>query len=557
MIATASVTHIGIEAINRITDLLWSNSIYLRHGSTNMVAKLIKRMYTERDVFGGCKNFPMLSEFLDGLEKLRFGPYSRSSLYQESSVRAVENLLNQMPDTFNCVRGHSIHQILNNNIILRVRGMSDQHYKIVVEDLLRCILRNRSSYPVEGIKNLIIVDEAHILLSGSSSIQEKGEDFMLRFARLCRSSGCDLLLSDQTPSLIQSAAMANMSTRITMQLVNGPCVRRMAESMSLSQEQAEALPRLKPRQAVMHFTGYPDSAFLIQIPELDYKDKISDEEINEIMAPVLARLEWTPCPPEDVDQKQNEATNSYRRAASSFRSVPEALGLSNNDTRGNGPASLNSIMIKEETDYLVAIAKSPFISVTQLDRSCNMSLYKGHQLRDRLAARGYVQDHRIKTGKRGNPLMVLEITEAGWQYLESIKAGVERYKGVGGFIHCYWQSKIKEWYERKYKACKATIEDKSSGKAVDVGVHFRDKKTAVEIMIKGERKEIKNIKEGLEHYDLVMCCAEDWESLNSLRERVEKEVEEDKRDKVWFKVLKDFLVSDDGASPSLRSGSAD
>ncbi len=134
--------------------------------------------------------------------------------------------------------------------------------------------------------------------------------------------------------------------------------------------------------------------------------------------------------------------------------------------------------------------------MTQLDRQQNLSLYKGHILRNKLAGREYIQAHKIKTGKKGNPLTILEITESGWQYLESIKAKVEKYKGVGGFIHCYWQGKIKEWYEQKYKTCKAIIEDKSSGKAVDVGVYFSDKKTAVEVLIYGEEKEISNITKG-------------------------------------------------------------
>jgi hypothetical protein len=240
-----------------------------------------------------------------------------------------------------------------------------------------------------------------------------------------------------------------------------------------------------------------------------------------------------------------------------FKSVPEIIENNDNGTRDNKPASLESPITKEETDYLIAIAQNPFISVTQLDRDCNISLYKGHQLRDKLTDREYILAHRIKTGKKGNPLTILEVTESGWQYLESIKAKVERYKGVGGFIHCYWQSKIREWYSRRYKTCKAIVEDKSSGKAVDVGVYFGDKNTAVEIMIKGEQKEISNINKDLEHYDVVMCCAEDWEALNSLKERVEKEVEADKRNRVWFKVLGEFLVNDNDASPSLRSGSDD
>jgi len=531
-----------LEAINRIVDLLWSNSIYLRHGTTNLIADLIKDMYTEKGIFEGSRNYPTLLDLHQKLVKMHFRATSRYSGYQESGISRVKNLINQMNATLDCVHGHNIQQILNNNIILRVRGLSDVLFKIIVEDLLRCILQTRSSCAVEGIKNLIIVDEAHLLLSGSSSIQEKGEDFLLRFARLCRSSGCDLLLSDQTPSLMQSAVMANMSTRIAMQIVNGPCVRRMAESMSLTQDQAQVLPRLKPRQAVMHFTGYPDSAFLIQIPELDFNNKISDEEINQIMSPILSRLEWIP----------NLAGSTEENSSQIRPDNPLLL------TEGlDKPAELAAAPItKEEIDYLIAIAENPFIPVTRLDRSRKISLYKGHQLRKKLGNRAYIQAHKIRTGKKGNPLSILEITESGWSFLESIKARAQKYKGVGGFIHCYWQSIIKEWYERKYRNSKAIIEDKTFGKAVDIGVYIGNRKTAVEILISGEQKEIKNITEDLKSYDLVMCCAEDWESLNRLKERVLREVDKDIYERVWFKLLRDFLVMEDNASPSHSSGSA-
>jgi hypothetical protein len=204
-----------------------------------------------------------------------------------------------------------------------------------------------------------------LLLSGSSSIQEKGEDFLIRFARLCRSSGCDLLISDQTPSLIQSAVLANMSTRITMQIVNGPCVRRIAESMSLSQEQAEALPRLKPRQAVMHFTGFPESAFLIRIPELDFNDKMSDEEVSEIMSPVLAKLEWTPSSLVNRDLAQpGTGQPSYQQTELQSEKPIDSEN------------SMRPALGEDTLNYLEALGNNPFTPVTELDRKLKISLRK-------------------------------------------------------------------------------------------------------------------------------------------------------------------------------------
>ena len=500
-----------LEAINRFTDLLWSTSVFLRHGTTNLIASLIKDLYTELGVFDGSKDYPSLVDLSERVSRLRFRATSRYAGYQESATSRIDNFLNQMAETFSCKQGHSIQQLLNTNILWRVGGLNDRLYKLLVEDLLRCVLTIRANFPVEGMRNLFIIDEAHLLLSGSTGTQDQGEDFLTRFARLCRSSGCGLLISDQTPSLLRSAVLANMSTRIVMQIVNGPCVRRMAESMSLTHEQADMLPRLKPRQAVMHFIGYPDSAFLIQIPELDFTERISEEEITQIMGPVLGELEWTPCSQRSTG-KPDQKPNTSREQVT-----------------------------KEEQDYLIAIAQNPFIALTELDKTLNISLWKGHSLRKKLGSKGMTTIHRMKTGKRGNPISVVEILEPGWQYLETIEAKVERPKGVGGLLHRYYQYQIKKWYEGKYNECIAMIEDTTFGKAVDIGIHFSNTKTAVEVLIHGEEKEISNITKDLEHYDVVICCAEDREALDSLKEIVEVGLDSEKRERVCFKLLSEFL----------------
>jgi hypothetical protein len=534
-----------LEAINRITDLLWSNSIYLRHGTTNLIADLIKDMYEERGVFAGSNDYPALVHANERLSRMRFRATSRYSGYQESGISRMKNLLNQMHDTLNCIRGHSIHQILDNNIVLRVRGLSDVLYKIVVEDLLRCILQIRSSYPAEGIKNLIIIDEAHLLLSGSSSIQEKGEDFLIRFARLCRSSGCDLLISDQTPSLIQSAVLANMSTRIAMQIVNGPCVRRIAESMSLSQEQAEALPRLKPRQAVMHFTGFPDSAFLIQIPELDFGNKMNDEEVNEIMSPVLAKLEWTPI------SLLNPGLTQPETSQPSYQQTKLQLEKPTDSENSMSPA------LKEDAlKYLEALGNNPFTPVTELDRKLKISLRKGHDLRDKLESESYMKIHRISTGSRSGLVSIVELTDKAYDYLKAAGGKLAKNPGIGSFLHCFWQHQIQKWYAAKFKDCKAIIEDTTFGKRVDIGIHLAQTKTAVEILIEGEQKEVTNIEKDLEHYDEVICCCQDIKSLKSLREKVEREFDDAILMRVSFKLLGDFYLSDASPSPSA-SGSVD
>ena len=50
-----------------------------------------------------------------------------------------------MGDTYNCVRGFSIPELLNHSIIFRVVSLSENpvHYRFFIDDLLSCALTCR------------------------------------------------------------------------------------------------------------------------------------------------------------------------------------------------------------------------------------------------------------------------------------------------------------------------------------------------------------------------------------------------------------------------------
>jgi hypothetical protein len=75
-----------------------------------------------------------------------------------------------------------------------------------------------------------------------------------------------------------------------------------------------------------------------------------------------------------------------------------------------------------------------------------------------------------------------------------------------------------------------------------VGIHSSSKKIAIEIMIEGQEKEITNIIKDGEHYDEIICCAEDKDELNGLKAILEKELDEGKTRKVQFKLLSEFFL---------------
>ena len=150
---------------------------------------------------------------------------------------------------------------------------------------------------------------------------------------------------------------------------------------------------------------------------------------------------------------------------------------------------------------------------------------------------------QVNLGKRGQLIALVEITSTGWDMLRTFKVDTRKPEGKGSFIHQFWQDRIKEWYLNQDPECKAEIEKSVYGKAVDVSVETKDKKIAVEILIKGEEKELTNIAKDIETgWDEVIVCCESKYEINSLSRRV-KEIYGNRCDGlVNFRQLKEFAV---------------
>jgi len=288
----------------------------------------------------------------------------------------------------------------------------------------------------------------------------------------------------------------------------------------------EYLPKLGERRAVLKHPLIPEP-FIIELPELDFSCSVSEQEIQERMAPVLEQLRWVP--------------RSYEEAPAVSGSSATA-NVAGDRKRNQSQEHRMAPLAKEALDYLEAVAKQPFMSATERDKKIGTSTYKGNRLRDQLVKEALVQIHHVNTGKKGGVITLVEITDKGWEVVKAYEMDVKKPIGKGSFIHQFWQHKVKEWFIENRRECKVEIEQSVQGKAVDVGAEIEGKKVAVEIMIKGEEKELTNIVKDIETgWDEVIVCSENNEMADSLRGRLEEIFGDRYKDLVRFKELREFV----------------
>jgi hypothetical protein len=489
---------------------------FLRDGSINLLGEELV------SIVDAAGQVATLYSLLGQLGRAKYRLDSRRGQYLESLKNRLGNIV-EFVSIYDCREGFDIRVWLRPRcMVLRLTALSDELKDFVVNDLVATIQDWTQENPGSGLRLIIVIDEAHRFFApGKAARYDLGDPILLDAARTLRKRGVNLILSTQVFRDLPVAALANISTFLIFRTSEGSCIRAIGQALSLSSEQMEYLPKLGERRAVMKHPLIPDP-FIVELPELDFSQRITEQEIRERMAPVLQSLRWVPRSVSEESNNHNAdgATGAERRRGRDMASPP-----------------------KEELDYLESIARNPFVPVTERDRKLGLSTYKGNKLRKDFCERELIRIHHVEIGKRGGGIALVEVTSKGWELLERYKVNVRKPAGKGGLIHQYWQQRLQKWFLQNYPGCKATIEQMVEGKAVDVGVEIEGRRIAVEIMIKGEEKELVNIVKDLEvGFDEVVIVTEDKETGRSLERKIGETLGDKYGRVVSIRQLKEFYM---------------
>ena len=489
------------EMVNRLISY-WRTELTLGDGSENILAECIYSLLEEHGVLSGGKEYPTLWHLQNKLVRIKPRLDARQRAYWETAFNRISVLLTLMGDVYDTSRGFDLEVLLDQNLVIDLQGISDSHHRFLVSDLFSCTMAIRERRPQEHVV-IFAIDELHRYARSGPSY-DPWEPYIHTVARLGRKRGIGILVSDQVPSQIPSAVMANMSTRIAVRTVNGPCKETIGRSMSLSAEQRDWLSEMPMRVAVVHSLFHP-RPFAIAIPEQRYDEALSDEELRALRKEFLAELSFEP-------RKEQPSTVKEEK---------------------NGAPALP----KEVIDYMVAVDKNPFLAATERDAALGITAYKGVKLRSELKKRGLATEHRVSLFRRGKNLLLLDLTAEAYEVFRTMKIKRAEHRGKGGVVHRFWQYKVRESVLAEHPDWLCVIEDGSTGKAVDVSVNTGEKRIAIEVCIKNGT-EFTNIARD-KGYDEIIVAAENETTLTRIRKASEKlEIE---NDRVSYRLLSTFV----------------
>ena len=220
------------------------------------------------------------ADMLDNISKKK--KFGREDLWKSSAKRTLEAI--NYKGIYEVVNSESfdIPDLLNKQVILELEGLSESDKVFLIGSLLQWIYYYRMNQPEREVwKHTIFLEEAHhLLLKQPASKPESQFDVLMREVRVF---GQGMIIIDQEPSKLSDSAMANINTKITMNLNHGADVPAMSKALLLKREETAYLGMLGVGYAIIK-TGRITLPFLCRLPDFKIrKGVMSDRDVSEHM----------------------------------------------------------------------------------------------------------------------------------------------------------------------------------------------------------------------------------------------------------------------------------
>lgn len=171
--------------------------------------------------------------------------------------------LNSLVNLFDNYFSIPIEDILHKPTIIELAAIenSDQKALIISLLLLSILAYVNANYVGEGgLKNVILLEEAHVLLDadtnagqGDANPSAIAQRLLKRMLAEIRSYGVGIVIADQSPRKVSTDVVALTDMKMVFRLVESEDKRIIGDSTNMTEVQVQRMSKLKPGEAFLFF----------------------------------------------------------------------------------------------------------------------------------------------------------------------------------------------------------------------------------------------------------------------------------------------------------------
>ena len=203
--------------------------------------------------------------------------------------------LNSLVNLFDNYSSIPIEDILTRPTIIELAAIenSDQKALIIALLLLSILAYVNANYIGEGgLKNVILLEEAHVLLDadtnagqGDANPSAIAQGLVKRMLAEIRSYGVGIVIADQSPRKVSTDVVALTDMKMVFRLVEASDKQIIADSTNMTDAQAQRMSKLRPGEAFLFFNKLDEPEEVIT-PDYRLENNISitlsDEGIRSL-----------------------------------------------------------------------------------------------------------------------------------------------------------------------------------------------------------------------------------------------------------------------------------
>lgn len=369
-----------------------AHAYLLGDGVIFLLREAIDAVYEAAGVYSGrVEQWPT---FRDVLEHLRNRKTSgREAGWMSSALRALGGLcFGEMNALVN--NGHNrIEDLLVRSVVLELDALAQSEKVFITSLLIQWIHNFKLSGPVrESLGLILLIEEAHHLLSDERRSLSGGQSVMELAFREIREFGVGIVMIDQRPATISPSALANTYALICFSMTHRADVSAVSQAMLLDDDNKAALLGLQIGEAVVRLQGRSTGPFLIRVPEfVDIrKGEFTDVKVVHHMMQLglisvrRQRIEQRPVRPDEF-----------------ARHIPSAADGSSVNTEVH--------LTADEDAFISDVAAFPDGGIAERYKRLGWSVRQGQKVKGALIEKGLISEE-IQTTSRAK-IRVVRLTE--------------------------------------------------------------------------------------------------------------------------------------------------
>ncbi len=207
--------------------------------------------------------YELIKVFKRRIQNMDYKGDVKSNMESAGVVRLV-SLIEQNSNIYDTVHSIPLEDLLCKPTVIELNAINNKEQKSLIMALLLIGICVHTKNNVAGdgkLKNILLIDEAHVLLGGGGGPTEEGaanaqggtveavEDMIAEI----RSYGTGIIIADQSPTKVGRGVLANTNVKIIFKLVEKESKDAISTATGMEQADYDLLGRLGVGEAMLHY----------------------------------------------------------------------------------------------------------------------------------------------------------------------------------------------------------------------------------------------------------------------------------------------------------------